>query len=150
MLVSLLVLLSSPYGNAFVMGKTLGVVRTLTPRWASVPEDGRGSVKESDRVSRLEKVLETRSKEKSSSANPGFTRLSESINGRIAMLGFVGVIFREYTTGQSIFEQVGISSSSVQGLKEVVLVVALGSLAFVTSKLGLGSAGSLNVDDLPL
>ena len=105
-------------------------------------------VRESERVSRLDRMY--RAKEKSASIGLGFTHLSESVNGRFAMLGFAGILFKEYYTGQTILEQVGIQANA-ESLKEVVLVLSLASLALITTRLGLSGAGSpINVDDLPL
>lgn len=38
----------------------------------------------------------------------GFTQLAETINGRLAMLGFIIGIATEWLTGQGILSQIGL------------------------------------------
>ena len=66
----------------------------------------------------------------------GFTEVSELINGRLAMAGLVGGFIKEYYTGETLLEQVGIGRAPWETLREIttdwgaLLVMSLLVVAF--------------------
>ena len=49
----------------------------------------------------------------------GFTEVSELINGRLAMVGLVCGYIKEYYTGETLLQQIGIGVAPFETLKEI-------------------------------
>ena len=58
----------------------------------------------------------------------GFTDISELINGRLAMIGLIAGYTKEYFTGETLLQQVGIGSPKWEGFGEISQDIGIAAL----------------------
>lgn len=70
-------------------------------------------------LSAIQRVLDFYKEYSNRESVNGFTDISELINGRLAMVGLIAGYSKEYFTGETFLQQVGIGAPKWEGLAEI-------------------------------